>query len=374
MQSPLFQPSGPSGEDECPRPLDQKRSRHQYIKPQPQVQLSNDCLPHAADSEDLSSFFDFDYPLNHDAPKKVEMSKELGFGHKTGWDSLSLQPLSPPESAVYPDGTWQTFDYLQQPPHNVLTHIDPSRARSQYGQNTPPDDEQFSSLDSELLMHQQEENSSFPKDPLNAKESKRKQPSDAKESNAPSSKRVRKNGGRGLKSSALDPNNPEDCRRSKFLERNRVAASKCRQKKKEWTNNIESQARQLQQDSTTLHHLVDSLREEILFLKGEMLKHSACANSDIQEYLQRGVKAFHELSDGKIKQETSPLRTAPPSPALSSHSLAHPSPLDPSVFEQTYLDEPSRRPSVNDETLERLLKSHFIQDTSDDGIAHGLVR
>lgn len=376
MQSPLVQSSGPAGEGKssgCPRPLDQKRSRHQYIKPQPQVQSANDCIPHGADSEDLSSLFDFDYPLNPDAPKKLELSIEPGFGYKNEWDPLTSQPLSPMGSAVYSDSTWQTFDYLQQAPHNILTQIDPSRARSQYGQYTPPDDEQLNSLDSELLMYQQQDDSSFPEDQSKTKESKRKQPSGAKESNAPSSKRVRKNGGRGLKHSSLDPNNPEDCRRSKFLERNRVAASKCRQKKKEWTNNIESQARQLQKDNASLHHLVDSLKEEILFLKGEMLKHSPCGHSDIQEYLQRSVQSFHGLPNGNIKQETSPLGTAPPSPTSSSHSSAHISPLDLSVDNQTYSDEPSRHPSVNDETLERLLTSHFVQDTSDDGIAHRLL-
>ena len=339
------------------------------------MQSANDCFPHGADSEDLSSLFDFDYPLNPDAPKKLEISIEPDFGYKDGWDSLTLQPLSPSGSAVYPDNsTWQTFDYVQQAPHNILTHIDPSRARSQYGQYTPPDDEQLNSLDSELSMREQQHNSLFPKDPSKAKESKRKPPSGAKESNAPSSKRVRNNGGRGLKRSSLDPNNPEDYRRSKFLERNRVAASKCRQKKKEWTNNIESQARQLQKDSTSLHHLVDSLREEILFLKGEMLKHSACGHSDIQEYLQRGVQSFHGLPNGNIKQELSPLGTAPSSPSSSYHSGAHPSPLDPPVEKQGYSDEPSRHSSMNDETLERLLTSHFIQDTSDDGIANRLLR
>ena len=375
MPSSLVQSAGPPGEGKsstCPRPLDQKRSRHQYIKPQPQVQSPNDCRPHGADSEDLSSFFDFDYPLNAEAPKNLEISKDPGLGFRNGWDSLVLQPLSPPESAVYPDSTWQTLDYLHQVPHNIPTNTDPSRVRFQYGQNTPPDDEPFSSLDSELLMHQQQENF-FPEDTSNAKESKRKQPSGAKEFNAPSTKRVRKNGGRGLKQSSLNPNNPEDCRRSKFLERNRVAASKCRQKKKEWTSNIETQARQLQKDSISLHHLADSMKEEILFLKGEMLKHNACGNSDIQDYLQRGVQSFHGLPNVNIKREMSPLCTALSSPSSSSSSRAHSSPLDLPICNQPHSDEPSRQLSVNDETLERLLTSHFIQDTSDDGIAHRLA-
>ena len=353
--------------------LDQRRSQHQYIKPQPQVQLANDCLSHGAESEDLSSFFDFD-SLNYNAPRKPENSKEPSFGYKDGRNSSALQPLSPPGSAVYPDSSWQPFGHRQQQaPHNILTHIDPSRARSQYGQTTPPDDEEFNSLDSELLMQERQESFVFPNDKLNASESKCKQPSGAPEMTAPTSKRVRKNGGRGSKRSTLDLSNPEDCRRSKFLERNRVAASKCRQKKKEWTASIESRARQLQKDNTSLHQMIDSCKEEILFLKGEMLKHSACGNSEIQEYLQRGVHSFRGLHGVEIKQEASSLCTAPPSPALSPSLHAPSNPLDPAVYDRTFSEEPPRRSSMNDEILEQLLTNHFVQDTSNDGIAQPLV-
>ena len=377
MHSSLAQSSEPAGEvkrsRDCPS-LDQRRSRHQHIKPQPQVQLANNYFPHAPESEDLSSFFDFD-PLDLNAPRKPEISKEPSFGYTDGRNSSGLQPLSPPGSAVYSDSSWQRFGHHhQEAPHNILTHIDPSRARSQYGQTTPPDDELFNGLDSELLMQEQQEISVFPEDPLNASESKRKQSSGAPEMNAPTSKRVRKNGGRGSKRSSLDLSNPEDCRRSKFLERNRVAASKCRQKKKEWTNNIESRARQLQKDNTSLRQMADSCKEEMLFLKGEMLKHSACGNSEIQEYLQRGVHNFHGLPSVSIKRETSPLCTAPPSPALSSSRHAPSNILDPAVHDRRSSEKSPRRSSVNDEILEQLLTSHFIHDTSDDGIAQQLIR
>ena len=376
MPPSLAQSSAPAGEGKGSghlRTLDQKRSRHQYIKPLPQLELADDRHAHGTDSADLSSLFDFDSPLNAGAPKKLETSEEPCFEYQDGWDSLNLQPLSPPGSAVYPVNSWQPLDHNQQAPHNILTHIDPSRARAQYGQTTPPDDEQFSSLDSELLMQERQESSAVTKDPLNA--SKRKQISSAPDTNAPTQKRLRKNVGRGSKSS-LDLSNPEDCRRSKFLERNRVAASKCRQKKKEWTNNIESQARQLQKDNTSLRQMVDSCKEEILFLKGEMLKHGTCGNSEIQEYLQGGVHNFHGLPSAIIKQETSPLCTAPPSPALSAgcHAPAPSNPLDSAVHDRKFSEESRRRSSVNDEILEQLLKNHFVHDTSDDGIERRLVR
>ena len=108
----------------------------------------------------------------------------------------------------------------------------------------------------------------------------------------------------------------EDQKRNKFLERNRVAASKCRQKKKEWTSNLESRARTLQNERNQLSLMASSLKEEVLWLKGELLKHSTCDCERIRHYLNR--EANH-LAPGPI-----PRRVALPglSQAMSSPSLS----------------------------------------------------
>ena len=79
----------------------------------------------------------------------------------------------------------------------------------------------------------------------------------------------------------------EDEKRNKFLERNRLAASKCRMKKKEWTNNLEDRARDAQVENKQMRMIVDSLRQEVLYLKGEVLKHTDCECTGIREYLAR---------------------------------------------------------------------------------------
>jgi len=84
-----------------------------------------------------------------------------------------------------------------------------------------------------------------------------------------------------------DPDPDSDGRRSKFLERNRVAASKCRQKKKEWTAGLERRARGLQASNAHLQLLAAGLCDEVLFLKGEMLRHTDCACAHVREYLAR---------------------------------------------------------------------------------------
>lgn len=376
MQSPAIQSSetnieakggGSSGS------LNQKRSKHLYIKPQPVLSSGNDSFFHGGPSDDLSTLFDFDSPLNVNATAKPSLSKELSFGLSDGWDPLALQPLSPPDSDVYPTSNWRPFDPHQHAPLNILTQIDPSRARSQYGQTTPPDDEQFTSLDSELLIHERQGNPFYLEDPSNAAEKTDKQSHGGHESSSPPTKRVRKNGGRSSKKASLDPNDPEDFRRSKFLERNRVAASKCRQKKKEWTNNLENRARQLQRDNASLRQMVDSCKEEILFLKGEMLKHSSCRSLEVQDYLQRGNQLFQGSCDGNIKQEPSPMCTAPNSRTSSPLHVDQSSPTKySSNSTRAFSEEPSRRSSVSDETLERLLTSQFVHDTSEKAIAQRL--
>jgi hypothetical protein len=63
----------------------------------------------------------------------------------------------------------------------------------------------------------------------------------------------------------------------KFLERNRLAASKCRQKKKEWANHLEEQARYQAQENKVLRASVAQLRDECLYLKNFLLStHSGC--------------------------------------------------------------------------------------------------
>jgi bZIP transcription factor len=93
------------------------------------------------------------------------------------------------------------------------------------------------------------------------------------------------------KQSSAGSNGEGGDKRNQFLERNRVAASKCRQKKKEWTSNLEQRARNLQASKTSLAVLVSSLREELLYLKGEALKHATCDCNSVREYLGRHAEA-----------------------------------------------------------------------------------
>ncbi|KAK2142598.1 hypothetical protein LSH36_935g00059 [Paralvinella palmiformis] len=67
-----------------------------------------------------------------------------------------------------------------------------------------------------------------------------------------------------------------DERRKKFLERNRAAAARCRQKKKNWITNLEKKAEDLQSTNNKLQQEVTMLRSEVAQLKTLLLAHKDC--------------------------------------------------------------------------------------------------
>ena len=74
-----------------------------------------------------------------------------------------------------------------------------------------------------------------------------------------------------------------------LLDRNCVAANKSRQKKKEWTQKLGCLARAGQERQDLLIVAISSLREEAMVLKQEMLKHSYCDCTWIQDYLTQST-------------------------------------------------------------------------------------
>jgi len=75
--------------------------------------------------------------------------------------------------------------------------------------------------------------------------------------------------------------------RQSHLEKNRVAAHKCRQRKKEYINSLEGRAREFSSKNKALKSNVAMLREEVLELKNEVLRHAGCGFWAVDEYLAR---------------------------------------------------------------------------------------
>jgi hypothetical protein len=73
-------------------------------------------------------------------------------------------------------------------------------------------------------------------------------------------------------------------------ERNRIAARKCRQKAKRSISELQERERELSQQNRMLVDHASSLREEILYLKNEILRHSECNSSIIQDYITNAAR------------------------------------------------------------------------------------
>ncbi|KAI4123029.1 MAG: hypothetical protein LQ347_006302 [Umbilicaria vellea] len=303
------------------------------------------------------------------------------------------QEPSPPNSADRSPENWLFTDYpLQQPVHSplhaILTQNIPQETRTQYGQATPPDDRTpviFEHQHALQRVHPSKEQAS-----VTIGKRKRTLPSTNDVAPAAPAKRSRKNAKSGSpdRLSMQDKHKPEDAKRSKFLERNRVAASKCRQKKKEWTSNLETRARELQNSKNQLAIMVGSLKEEVLFLKSELLRHTGCGCSKIRDYLSQEVSALAGPgTSGVFKSAASPVRSAPSSRAGSvspaanheesrsasgdhgDHDTYATSPVGEQVLDDD--DGPASPPTKfkTEDELEALLTSQLLQDTSDEGIA-----
>ncbi|KAF2732640.1 hypothetical protein EJ04DRAFT_306583 [Polyplosphaeria fusca] len=75
--------------------------------------------------------------------------------------------------------------------------------------------------------------------------------------------------------------------RQNHLEKNRVAAHKCRQRKKVYIDSLELRARDFSSKNKILKENVALLREEVLGLKNEVLRHAGCGFWAVDEYLAR---------------------------------------------------------------------------------------
>ncbi|KAK7178179.1 bZIP transcription factor [Paraphaeosphaeria sporulosa] len=75
--------------------------------------------------------------------------------------------------------------------------------------------------------------------------------------------------------------------RQSHLKKNCVAAHKWRQRNKKYINGLEARAREFSSKNKALRENVAMLREEVLSLKNEILRHAGCGFWAVDEYLAR---------------------------------------------------------------------------------------
>lgn len=108
--------------------------------------------------------------------------------------------------------------------------------------------------------------------------------------------------------------------RQSHLEKNRVAAHKCRQRKKEYINGLEGRAREFSSKNKALKENVAMLREEVLGLKNEVLRHAGCGFWAVDEYLARCAGDLLGM-DATMHMGSAGPSSAQPSPAMPTQPL-----------------------------------------------------
>ncbi|GKZ61771.1 transcriptional regulator family: bZIP [Aspergillus niger] len=113
-------------------------------------------------------------------------------------------------------------------------------------------------------------------------------------------------------SPGFEVNERERRKRERFLERNRVAANKCRKKKKEHAKQLESRCETVSRENTLLESQVDHLRGEILNLKNELLRHSHCGDERIKCHLAKMVKQLSDKAGTTTQSPEKKTESLPP--------------------------------------------------------------
>lgn len=105
------------------------------------------------------------------------------------------------------------------------------------------------------------------------------------------------------------------------LEKNRVAAQKCRHRKRQYINGLESRAREFSSKNEALKENVAMLREEVLGLKNEVLRHAGCGFWAVDEYLDRCASNLLGM-EASLRTPTT-RHPSHRSPAVNTNQLMH---------------------------------------------------
>jgi hypothetical protein len=84
----------------------------------------------------------------------------------------------------------------------------------------------------------------------------------------------------------------DTAKRDKFLERNRVAASKCRQRKKEWVNGLEEAKNGLETQNAHLQMEYNGLLGEVSRMKNQIMAHANCHDPNIDKWIENEARKF----------------------------------------------------------------------------------
>lgn len=115
--------------------------------------------------------------------------------------------------------------------------------------------------------------------------------------------------------SSAKPTHRRADKRDKYREKNRVAAAKCRAKKKEHVDGLEETHRTQGMLNALLKQTEQNLRDELSFWRTQALQHGFCDCKAVQEYNMRKARdlaANNGMRDSAAAQRQSMMDEAPP--------------------------------------------------------------
>jgi hypothetical protein len=122
-------------------------------------------------------------------------------------------------------------------------------------------------------------------------------------------------------------------KRKKFLEKNRIAASKCREKKKKWVHDLEQNKSQLERLNMELRLEHRGLINELNHTKSMLMSHADCNDPNITEWLNNQARRIVQNTGSSMFSMQNPLSTYPPqgqhrnNNSISGNSLVDLDPL-----------------------------------------------
>ncbi|RDA84383.1 hypothetical protein CP532_2886 [Ophiocordyceps camponoti-leonardi (nom. inval.)] len=108
-------------------------------------------------------------------------------------------------------------------------------------------------------------------------------------------------------------------RRARCLERNRVAASKCREKKKQWVHDLEASKAELERHHASLQREYGDLLDQATRIKTSLMAHAACNDHNIDSWIEAEATRFVERSHPH-RNPTQPGSETVPAPTEDQHS------------------------------------------------------
>ncbi|GAO15410.1 uncharacterized protein UV8b_07017 [Ustilaginoidea virens] len=104
---------------------------------------------------------------------------------------------------------------------------------------------------------------------------------------------------------------PRPSRRERSLERNRVAASKCRKRKKAWTEKLEEKKSGLEAMHNELQARYFSLLQESSQLKNHLISHAGCHDPNIDVWINNEASKYVRRLSGEAPQRPASMRSLP---------------------------------------------------------------